>query len=505
MADAGDVIEVRGGTYRGEHITFMKSGTNVAPIILRAARGAVVIIKGSVVVNSGWVRDKGAIYKHSFDNVLPYFPPSEHLVRGQTLSRNQIFIDGNYIPQIDPTATPHAGSFFVDSAHAALYLQLLDSGNPNSSLHTIEASNTDAPLLTTNGHSYIRIEGLRFEHGANQPQGAALVQVFGGEGCIIDRCVVQYAAGAGLGIGDGRSQTVTGSIFNHNGEEGIAAGRLSNSTFSGNETSYNNTLSDKVFDPFWEAGGNKFARTRSVTVSKHLAHDNNGGGIMFDIDNEDAIITQSTTYKNLWGIVYEISWSGLITNNIVYDNQLGIYLFSSAGCKVYNNTTVGNSEAGIAVRGGEREDGSGHSILPYANNVRNNVVITTAGGKPSINGIQLALEPVPTTKGNTLIPLIPNVSDYNLFYGPSAMPFFRAEGRSATTLLGWQDSSHLDAHSQWADPKFMQALQNKSRPDFRTRSQSLARRAGIALSEVVTDIDDFRRTKSTDIGAYQSH
>jgi hypothetical protein len=118
----------------------------------------------------------------------------------------------------------------------------------------------------------------------------------------------------------------------------------------------------------------------------------------------------------------------------------------------------------------------------------------------------LALAPVPAIKGNSLIPLTPNSSDYNLFYGPSAMSFFRgSEDRAATTLVEWQASSQLDAHSQWADPKFIKGPRNGPKADFRTLSQSPARRSGISLPEVPGDVKDFARSPRTDIGAYESH
>jgi len=504
-AKAGDVIEVQAGTYRGERIVFRSSGTKAAPVILRAAKGSMVEIKGSVTANSGWQMSNGRIFKRPLNNLTPYFSSAAHLTKGQGLSRNQVFVDGAYIRQVTLTENPEPGTFSIDDSHTMIYLWLPDGGDPNSGAHNIEVTNTEGPLLTTSGHSFINIEGLHFEHGANQPQGAALLQIARGEGSRVDHCSVQFAAGAGISITDGSGEVITDSTFNHNGQQGIVAGRITNAQFSGNETSYNNIFPDKVFDRFWEAGGNKFSMTRSSVVARHIAHDNFGPGIWFDIDNENALITQSASYRNTIGIVYEISWNGTITNNLAYQNNLGIYLFSSAGCKLYNNTTVDNREAGIAIRGAERDDGAGHSILPYSNDVRDNIISTAEAEGPSAHGIELALSPMPALKGRSLISLVPNKSDHNLFYGATSKAFFGDGPRDhSANLAEWQKDTQLDLHSKWGDPKFIHGLENGKVPDFRTQPDSPARKAGVRMPEAPNDFRDVpRQTESCDIGAYE--
>ena len=517
LARQGDVIAVRSGIYRQEHIVFQADGTSDSPIVLKAVQGASVTITGSVVVGSGWRNSGGGTYSHLLAGLTPYFPPAPHLVRGGSLSRNQVFVDDQYITQVAPTYKLAPGSFYISDDHNELHLRLGDDTNPNLGRHHIEVTNTTGPLLTTNGHSYIRIEGLHFERAANLPQSEALIQIPGSAHCKIDHCTVRYAAGAGITIyagvrrGDnGVGHVISNSAFNHNGQEGIHAFQLRDCEFLGNETSFNNTFPDKTFDTQWEAGGNKFAETKSVSLIRHLSHDNVGSGIWFDISNTEALITKSTTYGNRVGIHYEISYSGTITNNVSYGNRayprdsdsgIGIQISTSAGTKVYNNTVAWNENAGIVVSGGIRDDGTGHSVLPYGNDIENNIIANNGlrfGGQNFL----LALPPIPA-HSNAYIQLSPNKSDYNLFWS-LARESFRgsaalSQAVSASDLARWQFQSGLDQHSKWGDPKF---IGSQEKPNFRIAADSPARASGVDTQQADADLNRSRMRQLWDIGAY---
>jgi hypothetical protein len=517
LVQKGDVVIVRSGVYRGERIVFQTDGSADAPIVLRADRGADVTIKGSVEVDSGWSSVGPGIYSHLLSGIAPYFPPAGQFVRGATLARNQVFVDGEYMPQVEPTSAPPPNSFCINAEHTALVLRLADGADPNTGKHHLEVSDTSGPLLNTQGHSYIRIEGLHFEHGANQPQGNALVQVVGGSHCAIDHCSVQYAAGAGitvhaLNIGkDGMGHVVANSVFNHNGQEGIHASGLQDCQFVDNETSFNNTFPDKVVNPNWEAGGNKFSRTNGVSVIRHLSHDNFGSGIWFDVDNTNAIIADSTSYGNRIGIHYEISYTGTITGNISYSNRaipgdgdsgIGIQISSSSGTMVYNNTAAWNDNFGIAVAGAARDDGAGHMDLPYSNDVENNIIANN-GMKYGGQNFLMALGPIPAAP-NTFIALRPNVSDYNLFWATAAGSFrgsvSLASAITGADLPGWRLKSGFDAHSKWGDPGF---VGTSEKPDLHVSRDSPARDSGTILQQVQKSVPGLpERRQSRDIGAY---
>ena len=403
-----------------------------------------------------------------------------------------------------------AGSFFIDQTAQKLYLWLSDGSNPSSK--TVEADNTSGPLLTTNNQSYIHLQGLQFQHCANLPQGNAAVRLSGGSNCTASNCNVQWVAGAGFEVG-GSNQTVTNGIFNNNGQLGLHASSATNCLVQGCETSNNNNLAGKQFDTGWEAGGNKFALTRSFTVDHHLSHDNHGSGIWFDVDNEGATITNCTCYRNMQGIHYEISYNGLIANNVCYSNNLqgadinsptgqGIYVSSSAGCQVYNNTCWGNDTRGINISGPLRGDGNGGNVYSYATIAYNNICAQNQAANTNAKDYSLDVSTTADPNlNNTVVPFSPNVSDYNLFYRNDTHNFFSASGTVYQTLGGYQSGTGQDPHSLWGDPLF----KSSAGADFHITYLSPGIDTGTTISQVTVDHDGVTRAQGVgyDIGAYE--
>lgn len=93
VAKAGDIVNIRGGTYR-ETITPSTSGTSGSPIIFRADNGANVIISGlNPLGDDGWSVHTGNIYKKSV--TLPVNGYASSLTSNTSLLANQIFKSGN--------------------------------------------------------------------------------------------------------------------------------------------------------------------------------------------------------------------------------------------------------------------------------------------------------------------------------------------------------------------------------------------------------------------------
>ena len=521
-AHAGDLVEVRAGTYRGEKIVFTQDGTKDQPITLKASDGAAVTIKGSQVV-TGWqaVAATPGVYEHEgWDKYFGAWDPAvlDYMKAGtpaptnkygglkydaRNKPRNQLFVNEAPMEEVPTRELLKAGTFFIDPGSHAVSLWLTDGSDPSK--HVIEMSDTEDPLLTTGGKSFITLQNLSFEQGANGPQDNGLVRLAGGSNCLADHCNVSLAAGAGFTF-TGESHCVRGGVFNHNGQEGLHSSKAVNSRVEQCETSFNNTLPGKEYGSGWEAGGNKFARSRNLTIDGLVSHDNNGPGVWFDVDNEDCTIQNCVSYNNQFGLFYEISYTGLFINNRSYNNkEIGIYISSSAGCRVYNNTTYGNGKAGIFVETSVREDGTGRKSSGYSNRIFNNIIADNQKTKYS-KSFSLGLlgktgTDLPAITGSKL-PMEVNVSDYNLFYVAGGAPFFTGPGAARpTNLKDWQTASGQDAHSVWGDPGFA----NGDAGDFSLSAGSLARGKGTPLKEVTMDaVGTARPATASDLGALQA-
>ena len=510
-AQAGDTVNLLSGVYRNQNPTFVRSGTATAPITLQAAPGANVTIKGSDVL-SGWTRQGTSdVYTHAnFDHYFGSWGTGGGDARSK--ARNQLFVDGAYVKEVSSQSSLQPGTFYVDKTSKNVYVQLDNGANPSQ--RTVEASVTGNALLSTNGHDHLVVKGLNFAHVANAPQDFAAVQVRGGsDNVVIDSVSVQYAAGAGISVG-GNNNAIRNSRFNYNGQQGIHSANTTNLLVKNSETSYNNTLPGKQYDPGWEAGGNKFVRSRNAVVDGLVAHHNIGSGIWFDVNNQNATIKNSISHHNGKGIHYEISHTGKIYNNLVYKNQYqydvltfnpdnfepnaptayGIYVSSSDGVEVFNNTVVYNDRSGISVTGPVRDDGDGHKVYSYAADLRNNLVAMNAAYTGPIpagktrdpfeyqiyNGGPNAVEDPSLT--NELVPFSGNESDYNLFLlrnggANQTINSFGFNSWAHQTLAKWRTDTGQDLHSLIAEPLFLNALLE----DYRVAANSPTLGRGVAI------------------------
>ena len=211
------------------------------------------------------------------------------------------------------------------------------------------------------------------------------MQVTGGSNNIVNNVGVQYAAGAGLGVDETNPRSST-ALSMTTARRALPRRAQTNLLVENSTTSYNNTLPGKQFSTAWEAGGNKFTASTNTVVDGLVSTGNIGSGIWFDMANQNATIRNCLVNQNGDGIHYEISYGGQIYNNLVSNSRFsrdavgfnpttlnpyspssqGIYLSSSAYCKVYNNTVANNDNGGIVSCGPVRGDGSANNFNVYS-------------------------------------------------------------------------------------------------------------------------------------------
>lgn len=527
---AGDVVNVRDGTYRSEHAVFAASGTAASPITLQAAPGAAPEVKGSRLV-SGWTPDSGAIYKSSWNyyfgswnSAFTTTPQgSTSGLDARSKARNQFFDNGAILEEVPRKADLKAGSFWIDDPANQVYVWLSSSANPSG--HVIEGSDTDQPLLRTDGRDNLVIRGIDFKHNACKPQQESAVRVdrrLGDDAntsntVLIEDCDFTWMAGAGLSI-RGANITMRNVNLTDNAQVGLHATNLTDSAVLGGSWLRNNRHPGKEFDTGWEAGGGKTSESYNMLIDGVAVANNRGSGIWFDVNSYGATVRNCRVYDNMIGIHYEISYAATIANNLVYENRtqgqfvsspvgLGIYISSSPGCKVLHNTVWGNDSDGIRVAGGDsRTDGLGRPINSYATQVMNNVLSENQVAYEYNKSITLRKSP--PNLGNPVIPYSGNTSDYNLFYLPTSQgggsrKFFRAEdlNQEAATLAQWRTLTGWDTHSVWADPQFVSTATD----DFHVQATSPANGIGLLQSAALIDFDgNPRAAGDADAGAYQA-
>ncbi len=126
-----------------------------------------------------------------------------------------------------------------------------------------------------------------------------------------------------------------------------------------------------------------------VTDSDNLTIENNQAVIESDpgiyvIYSENIVITENYASQCRWGVHVKYSDSITITNNTLFDNFVGISLYTSDGKGLIHNNVLINNNYGIALSG-------------RGNVISNNIIESS-----SLNGIDLGFSQGATVKNNTM-------------------------------------------------------------------------------------------------------
>lgn len=172
----------------------------------------------------------------------------------------------------------------------------------------------------------VTIEYLTIRHfgttGGNATQG--VVNHTSAPGWVISHDTVEANAGAGVMLGS--DDRLTDNCLADNGQYGFSAystaGVVSNVTVTGNEVAGNATFNWDAARPGCGcSGGAKFWRTDGAVVTDNYVHGNHKVGLWVDTDNTGFDISHNAIADNAAeGIIYEISYNAVITDNVLVDN-----------------------------------------------------------------------------------------------------------------------------------------------------------------------------------------
>ncbi|MBM4085046.1 MAG: DUF1565 domain-containing protein, partial [Planctomycetes bacterium] len=257
LLKAGDTLWVHAGVYR-EQVEFKPQGEDwTRPVVVAAAPGEEVVIKGSDVV-TGWQKHEGHVWKKTDWKVNSQLV----MVNGENLQQ----IAGEMPKMLmeywrgkvgEGLADMKPGSFFMDAKTKTLYLWLKDNGDPNAA--TVEVG-VRPHLLWAEGRYFV-IKGFKMtqtstSHRVNWPG-----VIIKGEHVVFQDNEVTWCDFVGFGM-DGSFIDVIGNKFNHCGNSGIGGNSRLGCRLIGNETSYNNW---RRWSSGWHAGGVKL-----IPIERHL-------------------------------------------------------------------------------------------------------------------------------------------------------------------------------------------------------------------------------------------
>ena len=173
--------------------------------------------------------------------------------------------------------------------------------------------------------------------------------------------VLRYSHGGGISLGGsswptctiplGQNLVVQGNTVTDCGDEGIEGActlglMVSNNTLANNGGTLIGGVIDPGFDPGWQAGGAKWALQQGMVVSGNTVQGNAGPGLWCDVTCLDTTYSGNTVSGNASvGIMYEISDTAQIFDNVVYGNGPSSSCCGSAcpagsGCSFYSGAQI---------------------------------------------------------------------------------------------------------------------------------------------------------------------
>ncbi len=270
-----------------------------------------------------------------------------------------LFFDNNLKTRAVTLSAVAPGRWFLDTAGDRIYV------GDNPAGHIVETSvNTQA---ISGSASAVTIKNLYLEKYANPGQSGALNGENSSSWQVLN-CEARYNHGIGIRVGN--SMTVQNCGLHHNQQMGIG-GIGSNVLVDTNEIHHNNVQ----FNYGWEGGGTKFVKTDGLILRNNYSHHNQGPGLWLDIDNLDYLIENNRSEDNdgtagaAGGIMIEISWGGVIRNNICRRNSLhyagygwgaGILIAASGGqlLDIYGNTVEDNGDGIVLIQQDRNANGT---------------------------------------------------------------------------------------------------------------------------------------------------
>jgi len=368
----GTTFTLKAGVHRLQSIT-PKGGDKfvgeVGTVLNGARRLTTFTRQGGYWIASGQTQ-KGPVLAAASADCLPAYPRCAY--------PEQLFINNALLKHAGSLAAVGPGSWYFDYAADKIYFVDDPTGK------TVETSVSSYAIR--GGGANVTITGLTVEKYASPPQHGA-IDAAGQIGWVVTNNEIRWNHGRGISTASGMQ--ISGNNVHHAGNLGIAGGGR-NLLVENNEIAYNNTAG---FSPArWEAGATKFAATDGLIVRGNFIHHNHGSGLWSDVNAINTLYENNRVEDNDWrGLLYEISYKGIIRNNSFRRNGFVLpltYAFSVDGAaivisnsrdvEIYGNT-IENNKNGIGFIQTNRGTGPYGAHLVYNVYVHDNSIVQPTG------------------------------------------------------------------------------------------------------------------------------
>lgn len=468
-------VVVNPGVYR-ETVKIPGASSQAAPLIIEAASVGTAVLAGSdVVTNWNTESSSPAIYSHSWTyNFGNCAIPSGWPTNFAPIARRSelVFVNGVPMTEVMTYGELRPGTFYVNEGSNVM--DIAPPPGTNMSSAKVETA-VRRQILNISGRSNVVLRGMVLEHAATCINQSGSV-ISSSSNVLVDKVQAVWNNWGGLEIDNSRNVTVQNSIASHNGGVGFQGNQLTNARYNYNESDYNNWRGAQGALYDWGMGGIKLMLTRSATINDHYSYRNQAQGIWFDTDNQNAVISNSTSSQNVLAAVQLERNEGPVTleNSKLCSSGLGVNVLTVEKLSIknnlfYNNSGTNNGEAAIFIAGtpgGQRitnwQTGQSYELFTTGMALDGNTIADASGGQyvfaTYLSGSDWSKFADSLNAGT------------NRWYDPYNANAFKVENGKAVNLSGWRSAVGTDYSSNWGAPSGSSAgscsVSNPSPTDF---------------------------------------
>jgi len=336
-ARAGDTVLVRAGLYR-ESVTLRQSGTPAAPITLKSEVPGGAVIDGADVVSLSPLPASSGLYFYSTPELSP---TGNDFPRGE-----QMYVNGEPLELASDAAKILPGGFFFDIPNKRVLVRLSEGQTPESV--KVEYARRGGLIAPDHPLDDIHVQGFTLTHGADPFSDRFSLTVSGRRWLVEDNRIF-WASYAGIRINKSNGCILRRNLIEWCGATGNGGYGNINMLFENNVIRHCNWRRQ---NPDFDGGAGKWVFTYNSTFRGNEAGYNHGYGLWLDIacggNTFDGNINHDQTKAG--GPFSEISWKTTLQNNVVFNNDIGMYIGESSDCNITNNLLLNNRSGGIYVR-----------------------------------------------------------------------------------------------------------------------------------------------------------
>jgi parallel beta-helix repeat protein len=367
----GDVIVMRGGTYRTGDL-ILNQGITIQPYLDEQP-----VIKGSYIA-AGWKDLGNGLWTTKWDHLFPS-KPQDWWQRDRNgketplhkFNDDMVFIDGRLLQAAGYEGEVDENSFYIDYLSGLVYIGI----NPANHLVEITAFNVGLHRITGDCHGMVAdhigpvIRGITFtqyayraiEVDGKDPEGISPESDHGKDvvGTTLEHCTITFCSRVAAYL-RGDRLTIRSCKISDTSTEGIYILSSSDVLLEKNIFTRNNI---EQITGYYPAAVKIFNQCYRVTCRDNLITDLPlSNGIWYDVGNVDGVfinnwvegvgdihrgISNLQTWPSESGFFFEISKGAICAGNVFVNCELGIHVLNSCDVRMYQNTLV-NSTACVS-------------------------------------------------------------------------------------------------------------------------------------------------------------